>query len=232
MDQAQLKVSISIRAYNAEATLTRAIESALAQNFPHNEYEIIIVDDGSTDGTADIAKRYTADARVRLIRQANLGAIAAANAGFHAAKGQYLSVLDSDDAFEPGFLAALSQHFDADPVLDFVYADYFEEVEGERRMVNVTDLFQTIVDNAMYRTRSLLAAGGWESGVFFAEYDLLLRTYAKWKRLHVAEPLSTYRRRRESLTGQKGRVESGLAQLAKRHPDKLAMIKTIRSYEW
>lgn len=232
MEPRELTASVIIRAYNAEATLARAIESALAQDFSHDEYEIIIVDNGSTDGTPDVIQKYASDSRVRVIRQANSGAIAAGNAGFNAARGQYLALLDSDDMWETTFLSTLSKHFDSDPELDFVYADYVEECDGRRQTVQVSDVFQTIVDNAMYRTRSLLDAGGWTEGVLFAEYDLLLRTYDKWKRLHVAEPLSTYYRRRESLTGQAENVTKAIAQLAGRHPDKLPLIKTIRSYEW
>jgi len=86
-------VSAVIPAYNTERYLRRAIESVLAQRY--RPIECIVVDDGSTDGTGDIARSF--GDRVRVIRQPNAGASAARNAGIEAARGAYIAFLDSDD---------------------------------------------------------------------------------------------------------------------------------------
>src|SRR5216684_3041492 len=90
-------VSAIIPAYNAEATLARAIDCCLAQTHPL--YEIIVVDDGSTDGTADIARRYAEP--VRLERKKNGGPSSARNHGARVAQGDWLAFLDADDRWLP-----------------------------------------------------------------------------------------------------------------------------------
>lgn len=225
-----MQASVIIRAYNAEATVARALESALRQEFARDEFEIIVIDDGSTDGTAGVLERYGGKTNVQILHQKNEGAVAAANVGFRMARGTYVGLLDCDDAYEPRFLAETTALFDADLVLDFVYTNYFEEYQGVRQLKQLTDLFQTIVDNSIYRRSSLERAGYWKEGVAFAEYDLLLRTLDQWKHAHIDKPLVTYFRRKESLTGLSDWVAEALTQLTERHPDKGETIAQIRSY--
>lgn len=226
-----MQCSVIIRAYNTEATIARSMESALAQSISADDFEIIIVDDGSTDGTTKIIEAFTTRVHVRLIRQTNQGATKAANRGFLAARGRYVTLLDADDIWEPTFLAETTALLNADERLDFVYTDYFEVFEGDRHLVQLSDLFQTIADNAVYRTSSLKNAGWWsEDAGLFPEYDVLLRTLAIWKHAHITKPLTVYWRRRESLTGGSERVMQGIEKLLERHPDKKAEISRIRSY--
>jgi len=100
-------VSIILAAYNAEAFMTRAVESALIQSGP--PLELIIVDDASTDGTFALASHFAqSDTRVRPIRlETNSGPAAARNAAIDVARGAWIAVLDADDAMAPGRIAAL-----------------------------------------------------------------------------------------------------------------------------
>lgn len=92
--------SIIIPAYNAEQFLRQCVNSALEQT--HQEIEVIIVDDGSSDTTWAIARELESqDRRVRGVRQKNKGAAAARNAGFALARGEYIALLDSDDLWRP-----------------------------------------------------------------------------------------------------------------------------------
>jgi succinoglycan biosynthesis protein ExoO len=114
-------VSVLIAAYNAAPFLSRAVGSALTQSAPPDE--VLIVDDGSTDATALVAGALAAqDGRVRLLRLGvNRGPAAARNAGLAAARGAWVAVLDADDAFLPGRLAALAEiahAHEADAVAD------------------------------------------------------------------------------------------------------------------
>jgi glycosyltransferase involved in cell wall biosynthesis len=93
-------VSVIIPAYNAVATLERTLRSAAAQTY--DRIEIIIVDDGSTDSTVDMANQFCADEpRARLIQQQNAGVAAARNAGIAAARGEWVAPLDADDLWHP-----------------------------------------------------------------------------------------------------------------------------------
>jgi hypothetical protein len=96
-----MKVSIIIPLYNKAPYIRRALDSALAQTFP--DHEIIVVDDGSTDGSPEIV-RAESDPRVRLITQPNAGPGLARNQGIAEAKGEYLAFLDADDEWLPAFL--------------------------------------------------------------------------------------------------------------------------------
>ena len=95
--------------FNVAQYLRRCVDSLLAQTF--RDFEIILVDDGSTDGSGDICDEYDLhigqldDISIRVIHQANAGVSAARNRGIEAARGKYISFIDADDWVEPGFLA-------------------------------------------------------------------------------------------------------------------------------
>lgn len=97
------RVSVIMPVYNAEQYLRQTLDSLLCRN--ETQFELICVDDGSTDGSLDILREYEAkDFRVRVITQPNGGAGAARNNGMQYARGEYLSFLDADDFFEPDML--------------------------------------------------------------------------------------------------------------------------------
>jgi glycosyltransferase involved in cell wall biosynthesis len=115
-------ITVIIGAYNAERYLAEAIDSVLAQTHP--SIELIVVDDGSTDRTGEIAEAYGAS--LRCIRQENGGMAAARNRAVPEARGSYLSFLDSDDRFPPDKLRSQLALFEADPELDIVYGHVTE----------------------------------------------------------------------------------------------------------
>jgi len=107
MAEKLLDVSVVIPAYNREALIGRAVLSALSQR-PHGPAEVIVVDDGSTDATGDVAERLGA----RVIRQENKGEGEARNAGVAAATSTWLAFLDSDDEWLPQHLSILGRHLE------------------------------------------------------------------------------------------------------------------------
>jgi glycosyltransferase involved in cell wall biosynthesis len=100
MSNSTLLVSVVVPAYNAQRTLDATLDSVRAQT--HRALEIVVVDDGSTDGTRAIAERHaTADARVRVIAQTNAGVAAARNAGWRDARADFVAFVDADDLWAP-----------------------------------------------------------------------------------------------------------------------------------
>ncbi|MCU0435823.1 MAG: glycosyltransferase [Bacteroidia bacterium] len=95
----RVEVSVIIPAYNASAFLAETIESVLAQSFA--EFEVIVIDDGSTDDTLRLAQSYCRDTRVQCVSIKNSGVSAARNAGFARAKGSFVAFLDADDVWLP-----------------------------------------------------------------------------------------------------------------------------------
>jgi len=127
------RFSVIIPVYNGAAFLGRAIESVLAQTWP--AHEIIVVDDGSSDATPEIATRLASrnPAVLRWIRQANAGVSAARNTGAENASGDWLAFLDADDWFYPDRLEAHARFIQEDRALDFLTADYdYHRPDGSR----------------------------------------------------------------------------------------------------
>ena len=114
------RFSVIIPAFNAAATLARAIESVRAQSWP--AHEIIVVDDGSRDATADVACQFGDG--VRLLRQPNSGVSVARNAGAAAATGDWLAFLDADDWYAVDRIKPHAEWIAVDPALDFLTGDY------------------------------------------------------------------------------------------------------------
>jgi glycosyltransferase involved in cell wall biosynthesis len=113
-------VTVVIPAYNAEKYIADTIESVLDQTFA--DFELVVVDDGSKDQTADIVQAYRdRDDRVDLISQANQGVSTARNHGIQQTRGELVAFLDADDLWEPRKLQAHIEHFQANPNLGMSY---------------------------------------------------------------------------------------------------------------
>lgn len=122
------KVSIVIPTYNRARFLPKAIQSALGQ--PFADLEVILVDDGSTDDTRQVVASFT-DPRLMYVYQENQGATAAFNAGLARATGTYVSILGSDDWYEPGGLARLARVLDASAEVGLAAGGYtFVDAHG------------------------------------------------------------------------------------------------------
>lgn len=134
-----LAISVVMPLYNKENFVRRAIESVLQQTF--REFELLVVDDGSTDGSKSIAESYT-DPRIRILSQANGGVAAARNSGIREATGSLIAFLDADDQWLPGFLAHIDQMQQAYPEAGMFATAY------EIRLTDGTIQYPQIVNNA------------------------------------------------------------------------------------
>ena len=118
----QPRISIIIPAFNAENHLRRAVQSVLRQTFPH--WELIIVDDGSTDDTRTIADALTAgDARIRVVHQSNQGLSGARNRGIAESSGELIQFLDADDELLPTKLSIQVDILEHEPTCDISLCD-------------------------------------------------------------------------------------------------------------
>lgn len=226
-----MKVTIVIPAYNAATTIKRAVDSALNQNFTKKDFEIIVINDGSTDETLKILKFY--GRQIKIINQKkNKGFLKTANRGFKKAKGKYLIKLDADDCFEPTILKEIVAVLDKKPKIDFVYCDYYEKSsQGRIKIVSTKDnIFNTIGIGILFRRDKFKKERFFNKNVRFAEYDLLLKTEGSLKGYHISKPLFYYNRRKRSITKNKNWVKGAIAQLKKLYPKKLEKIKKIRKY--
>lgn len=178
--------SIVLPAYNCETYLREATGSVLSQSF--SDWELILVDDGSTDSTPEICDSFASDERVRVIHKPNGGASSARNAGMRVARGSYIAFLDADDKFGNGYLerlAASAREHPADLLLGSVRTDF----GAETLPLNVT-LFDASQANSYDIPRLLRYFFGPASDAPFAAWhNLYSRDFLRRNRLEFDESL-------------------------------------------
>lgn len=201
-------VSVVIPTYNRAHLIKDAVQSVLAQTL--EDFELIVVDDGSTDNTREVMADLQSD-RVHYIFQENRGASAARNAGIHASIGKYVTFLDSDDLYLPDKLAVQIAEMENHPeaamsyhgtrVVDFsgnLLIETHADVDGwiYRETVFRGPIDSCIVTPAVMVRRSVLEEmGGFEETMHGAEdLDLWRRISIKYKVLGINQNLSTIRR--------------------------------------
>ncbi len=129
------RVSVVLPVYQRSSALRPTVDSILAQSF--TDWELILVDDGSTDDTAAVCRSYQ-DPRVRYLRQENAGHAVARNRGFQGARGEYVAFLDHDDRWLPEKLALQVAHLDAHPHHGVVYGQW-ERINETGEVVGAGD---------------------------------------------------------------------------------------------
>jgi glycosyltransferase involved in cell wall biosynthesis len=203
-----IRVSAIMAARNAEAFVAAAIESALGQTYPN--FELLVVDDASTDQTAAIVASYAAkDARIRLLRQTECGgACVAWNIALREARGEWIAVLDADDLWRPTRLELQLAVVDADPSIVLVGSEY-ERIDIHGRPLGNARragpewwllwqlLFKNIIgghSQVLYRRETALACGGYRSECKLAEdYQLWVELTRVGGVVCVPEVLMDYR---------------------------------------
>jgi glycosyltransferase involved in cell wall biosynthesis len=212
-------------AYNVEPYVRGAIRSALAQTYTN--FEVIVVDDGSRDGTADAVREASKeDARVRLVQQPNRGLAGARNTALRAARGEYFALLDSDDLWEPQVLAEQMAVLEARPDVDIVTGNGWY-LEGPRHgevarpspdprpepcLASIIGDERAVFIMSVVRRRVYTSIGAFDEEMRSNEdYDFWLRaavagfTFARNDR-----PLGHYRVRADSLSASDVRMLRGI----------------------
>ncbi|MDH5290512.1 MAG: glycosyltransferase [Acidimicrobiia bacterium] len=205
------RVSILMTVYNGLPYLPTAVDSMLAQTY--TDTELVIVDDGSTDGTPSYLASLD-DPRIRLITQRNQGTAAAANAGLAACTGELLARMDADDVSVPHRLQRQVDLLDQRPEIGMVGS--FTRILGDAGPDGVVALptdHQEIVaalragrhalshPTLMLRTELLRRLGGYWPFPLVDDWDMMLRMCEVTVVTNIAEPLLLYRVHRESLNG-------------------------------
>jgi len=131
------KVSVIMPAYNAERFIEKSINSLLAQTL--QDWELIVVDDGSTDSTSKILEKFT-DIRIHVFHQENGGEASARNTGLQHVKAEYIALLDADDQYLPNALEDLSSYLDANPEFDVVYSEGQICDEEDRPLMRLNEI--------------------------------------------------------------------------------------------
>lgn len=200
-----MKITIGIPVYNCERWIGETIRSALDQTWP--DKEVLVIDDGSTDGTVDICRAFGGE--IRFISQGKRGGNAARNHALRLAAGEWIQFLDADDYLRPEKIAkqlATGATTDSDVVCSPVV---FEKWEEDRIVNRVPQVFENPIDwfsnwirwnmpqtgGCLWRKESLLKIGGWnESFTCNQEYELYFRAFKSGMRFKFVDvPEAVYR---------------------------------------
>ena len=192
-------ISVITSTYNRSERLQKAIDSVLAQTYP--DWELIIVDDKSTDDTEKVVSGYK-DSRIKYIKQKrNFGCdTKPKNVGIMASKGEYIAFLDDDNAYRPDHLAVLLKELEKDPSLDVVYGDRWLTDEtgriqpqlGISRDYDPAFLMQrNFIDTSdvLIKRQALFDVGGWDERYKkYVDWNLWVRM-SKWGKKFKRVPL-------------------------------------------
>jgi glycosyltransferase involved in cell wall biosynthesis len=221
-------VSVIVPTYNTIAYLPDAIDSILKQTF--EDFEILLVNDGSTDSTAQWAKQLT-DPRIRYIEQKNQGLSAARNTGINLAQGRYIALLDADDLWEPTKLEKQVTLLNANPEVGMVHS-WVEFMDGQgrstgriwktqaegkalSRLLHRNDI---AVLSVLVRRECFAKVGGFDPTLRSLEdWDMWLRLVVHYPIAVIREPLAYYRQLSGSMSRNCEVMEASFKKVIDRH---------------
>ncbi len=202
-----MKISIIITCYNLEKYISRAIYSCLDQTLSEEKYEIIVVDDCSTDNSWNIVKSIgDLGGRIISIRHdENKGVGVASNTALSIANGEYIVKVDGDDFINKNFLFTMSQILDYNEDIGFVYGDQLVVDEKNKRKSSINTLDKLLDNGAgvMFRKKNVDVLGGYTNKYKTRDdYDLIMRYIKNFDGYHLKLPYYRYFQRSGSLSKQ------------------------------
>jgi glycosyltransferase involved in cell wall biosynthesis len=209
--------TIVIAAHNVEKYIGRAIRSVLNQSAPSGSYEIIVVNDGSTDRTKFALEVFENDI-VLINNDAKLGLPASLNKGIRHAKGQFIVRVDGDDYVHKDFINILELFLHMNEDIDAIACDYLLVDDNERVLGRKNCLEDPIACGIMFRIENLIDIGLYDEDYLYREdEDLRIRFLKKHNIERVRLPLYRYRRHEGNMTNDIEKMASFKSKLEEKH---------------
>lgn len=203
-------ITVYITNYNYARFLKKAIDSVLLQSF--SDFELLIIDDGSTDDSKKIIESYSSNLKIKIIYQHNKGLNVTNNIAARAATGKYIIRLDADDYFATNALEQMSGKLETNPKLGMVFPNYYyidenDQIIGEEIRHNFDTNEVSVLDQpahgacTMIRTAFLNEIGGYDESFNCQDgYELWIKFTQRFKVSNLKEPLFYYRKHGSNLT--------------------------------
>jgi len=223
------KVTVYITSHNYASYIKQAIESVLNQTYPN--FELIIIDDGSTDNSRKIINLYKDRKDVKIIFQENKGLNATNNVAIHNASGKYIIRLDADDFLQPEALGVMVSIMESDEELGLIFPDYYYvDKDGQRVGTHRRHFFDdevTLYDQpahgacTMVRLEFLKKLGGYDESFSCQDgFDLWIKFITFHKVTNVSRPLFSYRQHDYNLTTDQDKILETRRQIKRKFSEK------------
>ena len=196
-------VSVIVPVYNSELYIGRCIRSLLNQSINPENYEIILINDGSSDNTKKAIEPFVGDLII-IENKKNLGLPASLNKGIKKARGQFIVRVDSDDYVHVEFLKILSLHLQLNHSIDAIASDYLL-VNNDQDVLGQNNCLKNLIGcGIMFRLKHLIDIGLYdESFLLREEEELMIRFKSKYKISRLQLPLYRYRKHENNITNNK-----------------------------
>ena len=195
-----MKVSVIVAVYNGEEFIGRCLRSLVRQSMSQHEYEIIAVDDGSTDRTAYALSQFSGDVRVET-HERNRGLPSAINSGLRVASGKYIVRVDADDFVNANFLTVLEIFLDSNLESQAVACDYLMVDDNEDVISREDASLRPIACGVMFRRSAMNDVGSMNEAYLMNEEREYRRRFEKLYSIdHLPIPLYRYRRHENNMT--------------------------------
>ncbi|MES2294522.1 MAG: glycosyltransferase family A protein [Pseudomonadota bacterium] len=213
-------VSVIVPAHNEERLIGRAIRSILAQSMTANDYEVVVINDGSRDRTGLVLADFGDEIRV-LQNETQMGLPASLNRGIRASRGQFVVRLDADDYVHADYLYLLRSFLAQNGYMDAVACDYYLVNDNEDVLERCNCLEHPIGCGIMFRKEQLVDIGLYDDAFLMHEdQDMWMRFQKKYSIHRVELPLYRYRQHSGNMTNDKTMSSDYENRLREKHGTK------------
>ena len=214
------KISVIVPVYNQEKYIGRCLRSLLHQSINIKEYEIIIINDGSTDKTSYALNLFSGNNIKIINNKKNNGLPFCLNQGIKYSKSEYIIRVDSDDYVNKNYLLIMRLFLELNKNIDAVACNYFLVDEKENILKTVDFLKHPIGCGIMFKKNQLIQIGLYDEKMkLHEEKDLMVRFLKKYKLERINIPLYRYRRHQNNITNNYEEMEKYLLKLKQKHLD-------------
>tara|TARA_B110000483_G_C18190182_1_gene540599 strand:+ start:1758 stop:2432 length:675 start_codon:yes stop_codon:yes gene_type:complete len=221
MKNSIVSVSVIIPVFNQEIYISRCLRSILDQSLDKDEYEIIVIDDGSKDKTKKILQNFKDQIKV-IFNKNNKGLAYSLNKGIKNSKGRFIVRLDSDDYVNREYLKILQMYLLYNNESNAVSCDYYLVDEKEKILKKENSKKNPIGCCIMFRVESLISVGMYDKNFLVHEdKDLRIRFTKKYSIDRIALPLYRYRKHPNNITKNKSKMKLHYKKLINKHKKKL-----------
>ena len=210
-------ISVIVPVHNGEKFISRCLRSLLNQTLSDGDFEIIVIDDGSTDNTLKVLEHFQGAITLKQ-NEAQQGLPASLNTGILSSNGRFIIRVDADDYVHSEYLNVLALHLSLNTDIDAVACDYYLIDEKENIIERKNNIDDPIGCGILFRTDQMIDLGLYDEAMLIhEEKDFRMRFESKYSITRVPLPLYRYRQHGQNMTQDQTRVQHFESKLKEKH---------------